>query len=332
MPEKKQAPTLKTISGLTGLAVPTVSRALSNATDIGLETRKRVQKVAEEIGYVPNRAGVRLRTGRSYVISLVLPTAADVMNLTARLINATASALRGTRYHLTITPVFPDENPLDLVKTIVETRAADGIIINQLSLEDERVRYLMEQEFPFATHGRSKWADQHDYFDFDNYAFAEIAVERLAERNRRNIWMIAPPRNQFYGQEMIRGATKAAKKVGVNLLVIPDVTSDLPSEKIEEAIKTTAATETHPDGIICASSASCLATVSAVEALGMTIAKDIDLYSKEAIPMLNRVRSGILTQHEDAGAAGNFLASAVLKRIEQPDAPLMQKLDVPKRD
>ena len=44
-------PTLKTIAQLTGLAVPTVSRALSCAQDIGLATRTRVRKVADEIGY-----------------------------------------------------------------------------------------------------------------------------------------------------------------------------------------------------------------------------------------------------------------------------------------
>ena len=99
-------PTLKTIAQLTGLAVPTVSRALSSEQDIGLATRTRFRKVADEIGYVPNRAGVRLRTGRTHVISLVLSTEAEVMNLTARLINAAAGALRQTSYHLTITPFF----------------------------------------------------------------------------------------------------------------------------------------------------------------------------------------------------------------------------------
>ena len=68
--EKK--PTLRTISEISGLAVPTVSRALNDAPDIGRETKQRVREIAREIGYVPNRAGVRLRTGKTNVISLVL--------------------------------------------------------------------------------------------------------------------------------------------------------------------------------------------------------------------------------------------------------------------
>ena len=58
-------PTLKDIALLAGLAVPTVSRALSGASDIGLKTRERVRKIADEIRYAPNRAGLRLRTGKN---------------------------------------------------------------------------------------------------------------------------------------------------------------------------------------------------------------------------------------------------------------------------
>lgn len=81
--------------------MPTASRALSGASDIGHQTRARMRQIADEIGYVPNRAGVRLRTGRTHVISLVLST---VMTHTARLISSIAGALRETLYHLVITP------------------------------------------------------------------------------------------------------------------------------------------------------------------------------------------------------------------------------------
>ena len=65
-------PTLKTIAELSGLAVPTVSRALNDAPDIGAKTKEKVRRIADEIGYIPNRAGVRLRTGRTNVVSLML--------------------------------------------------------------------------------------------------------------------------------------------------------------------------------------------------------------------------------------------------------------------
>ncbi|MEL6809546.1 MAG: LacI family DNA-binding transcriptional regulator, partial [Pseudomonadota bacterium] len=65
--EPGERPTLKTIARLSGLAVPTVSRALSDAPDIGKDTKRRIRDIAKRIGYRPNRAGVRLRTGRTNV-------------------------------------------------------------------------------------------------------------------------------------------------------------------------------------------------------------------------------------------------------------------------
>ena len=91
-------PTLKTIAELTGFAVQTVSRALSDAPDISARTKEQVRKVADDIGYVPNRAGVRLRTGRTNVIALVLPTDNDVLNLTSRLISAIAEGVDGLQH------------------------------------------------------------------------------------------------------------------------------------------------------------------------------------------------------------------------------------------
>lgn len=113
-------PTLKTISEISGFAVQTVSRALGDAPDISAKTKKRVREIADEIGYVPNRAGVRLRTGRTYVISLVLSTEHDILSLTSRLISSIAEGLRDTQYHLVVTPDFPDEDPVKAIRYIVK--------------------------------------------------------------------------------------------------------------------------------------------------------------------------------------------------------------------
>ena len=96
-----ERPTLKTISRISGLAVPTVSRALGGASDLAEDTKKLVRRVADSIGYVPNRAGVRLRTGRTNVITLVAPAEGDVINNTAKLTNSIALELRGTLFSTT---------------------------------------------------------------------------------------------------------------------------------------------------------------------------------------------------------------------------------------
>ena len=71
-PKRGGKPTLRTIAEMTGLAITTISRALNNAPELSEETRVRVQKIAAEIGYVPDRTALRLKTGRTHVIALIL--------------------------------------------------------------------------------------------------------------------------------------------------------------------------------------------------------------------------------------------------------------------
>ena len=322
-------PTLKTIAQLTGLAVPTVSRALSGAQDISADTRARVRETATRIGYVPNRAGVRVRTWRTSVISLVLSTEHDVMNHTARLMSSVAGSLRGTPYHLILTPYFADEDPMVPIRYIVETGSADAVIFNQITPRDPRVAYLMERHFPFVTHGRTDWSDRHAWFDYDNAAFGRVALDALGARGRRNVLMVAPPQDQTYARDMILGARGRAKDLGLGFELLPDRTSDSPIGEVEASIRRYLATSPATDAILCGSTNSGLAAVSGAELSGRAVGRAIDVFTKEAIPFIRRIRPDVMAAREDVGAAGTFMAEAAVRLLTDSDAPPMQHLDVP---
>src|SRR4029078_13541137 len=113
-------PALKTIAFMTGLGVTTVSRAPKDAPEIGEATRKRGQLVAQQVGYRPNRAGVRLRTGKTNVISLVLDTDEQVMGFVSDMIYGISGHLAQTPYHLIVTPYSRNNDPLEPVRYVVE--------------------------------------------------------------------------------------------------------------------------------------------------------------------------------------------------------------------
>ena len=225
-PALEGRPTLKTIAAATGLAIATVSRALKDAPDIGEDTKRRVRETALQLGYRPNRAGVRLRTGKTNVIALVLSTETDVMNHTSQLIYSIAADLRGTAYHLVVMPYFPDQDPMEPIRYIVETESADGIVLNQTQPDDPRVRYMAERGFPFATHGRTEMGLDHPYFDYDNEAFARADVQALAARGRRSLLLIAPPRAQCYARHMITGFMDEAAQSGARFEVLTSADSE----------------------------------------------------------------------------------------------------------
>ncbi|WP_172292165.1 LacI family transcriptional regulator [Pseudoruegeria sp. HB172150] len=325
----RKKPTLKTISELSGLAVPTVSRALHDAPDIGAATKARIRQIAREIGYVPNRAGVRLKTGKTNVISLILSTEHEILNHTARMISAIAGALRSTRYHLIVTPYFPTEDPMIPVRYVVENATADAMILNQIQPQDPRLRYLIDEGFPFAAHGRSEWREQHSYFDYDNRAFAKLAVERLAARGRRHVMVIAPPLAQNYSQDIKAGMEEAAHAAGITARFNMDATSDDSPETIAAA--TMGYLTRHPDvdGMLCASTTAAMSVVAALEAEGRVVGGNVDVAAKESVNFLTQFRPSILAVSEDVRRAGDFLARAAIRAIEEPDEPPMQGLEVP---
>ncbi len=322
-------PTLKTIAAATGFAIATVSRALKDAPDIGEDTKRLVRETAALLGYRPNRAGVRLRTGKTNVIALVLSTESDVMNHTSRLIYSIANALRGTAYHLVVTPFFPDQDPMEPIRYIVETESADGIILNQTKEDDPRIRYLHDHGFPFAAHGRTAMGIDHSFFDFDNEAYGRIGARSMAERGRKRLLIVPPPRAHMYARHMNFGFSDEAALLGLPFEVSEDVTSDSGGEAVEASIATRFSQPDPPDGILVGSTTAAMATIAGAERSGRVLGQDFDVVAKEAIAVLRRFRQDILIVREDVGRAGEFLARALLAQIDKRDWTERQGLEVP---
>ncbi len=322
-------PTLKTIAQETGLAVATVSRALSDAPDIGEATKARVRAAAMKLGYRPNRAGVRLRTGKTNVIALVISAESDVMNNTAKLLYAIADSLRGSSYHLVVMPYFPDQDPLDPVRYLVETGSADGIIFNQTKANDPRVAYLAQHHIPFATHGRSNMGIQHPYFDYDNHAFGIHAVQTLAARGCKHIFGIVPPQDQMYSQHMIAGLREGAQSAQITVELAEGFSSDTKGGVIEQMVTARWGQMPRPDAVVSSSTTGAMAAVGALERMGLRVGQDVQIASKEAIQFLHRFRREILVASEDVEQAGRSLARAVMDAIEGRPPEAGQRLQVP---
>ena len=324
-----ERPTLKTIARLSGLAVPTVSRALSDAPDIGQQTKVRVREIAQRIGYRPNRAGLRLRTGKTQVIAVILSTEHDVTNQTAILIESIAAGLRDTGYHMVVTPFFPDDDPMQSIKYVVETGAADGVIFNSTEPDDARIHYLQKLNFPFACHGRSAMADTHAWFDFDHREFGRLAVQKFAEKKRRKVLIISPRIELNYALDLVECAKECADEFGIEVFVLEDVHSSHHIDKTEAVLAKYWEASEGFDAILCASTSCAYAVLAHLEKLNLEIGQDLDVMVREFIPLLKRFRPSLITVPEDVAAAGDFLAKAVLHRIAEPDQLPMQALETP---
>lgn len=321
--------TLKTIAFMTGLGVTTVSRALKDAPEIGEETRKRVQLVARQVGYRPNRAGVRLRTGKTNVISLVLNTEEQVGNFVSDMIYGISEQLAQTPYHLIVTPYSRNNDPMEPIRYIVETGSADGVIISRTQPNDQRVSYMTERGFPFATHGRTAMGISHPYHDFDNAAFALGAVGVLAARGRRRLALLAPPPILTYHHHMREGFEAGLAQSGGVEVPFTGVTVDHSIDDVRAATQRLMRRSDRPDGIVSGAGAATFALVAGVEDAGLSLASDVDIVSKQTVQVLKLFRPALHVVHEDVRLAGRELAIAVLGAIAGQPAKTLQSLSLP---
>lgn len=315
-PSQKTRPTLKTIAYMTGLGVTTVSRALSDAPDIGQKTKERVRAVAQEIGYRPNRAGVRLRTGKTNVISLVLNIEREILGSTSHLVYGISEILSGSPYHLIVTPYDLEVDPLESIKYVVESGSADGLILSRTEPHDPRVQYLQDCGFPFVTHGRTEMETPHPFVDFDNREYGRLAAEILAKEGRTRLALLGPPNDLSYANHMTSGVRLTLDAFDLMEVPIRRVTIDDPHDDIQAEITRLMKSRHHPDGIICASAGSAIAATAGIEEAGYTLGKDVDLVVKESFDLLKRFRSEIHVIREDFQEAGRNLATAILKTID----------------
>ena len=325
---RSSKPTQQTIADATGFAVTTVSRALANDSKISQKTRKKVAAAAEELGYVPDRAAQRLRTGRTNVITLVLDPHSEVPGFTSSMIAGIANVVRSTKYHLTIMQYQLGEDPLEPIRFLVRNKQADGIIFTRTTQDDPRVAFLLEHEFPFVTHGRTKFGN-HAWFDFDNRMFAKIAVQRLVDRGCRTIGIIPPSQRFTYTKYMIEGFQEAISEFGVTGVVADGFHLNVEPKVIYQHVGEWFRTTKGMDGLICPGEASAIAARAAIIDAGLEPEVDIKLVAKQTSVVFDHLRPKIDTVEEDLEGAGRELMRLMLRHLSGEKPGKLQLLESP---
>lgn len=322
--------TLTTVARLTGLSPSTVSLALRGGSRIKTETRDKVMAVAASVGYVPDRAGVRLRTGKTNVITLVLDRADDSIDFARHLIQGVGRAIAGTRYHLNVTPEFDRAFSVDSIKYILENRTADGVIITHTSPRDPRVQLLIDRNFPFVSHGRTEFYSPHPYHDFHSEDFARLAVERMAALGAKRVVMVVGRETTNNHHNIVTAYHRAGAVLGIDTRVVAHKTDRAASAAMRQFGRELAHGDVRPDGIICDSELRSICMISGLEDEGIVVGRDLHFICKQTTDLLPTLYPAMDTIEEDVVAAGEELARLLLRRIAGEPPEVLQTLSEPK--
>ena len=318
--------TLKTLAKRTGFSVTTVSRALKNGPEINIKTREKVVKVANILNYQPNLYAYRLKMGKTFQICFFLNQLDDISNYEKQIIKGIFKSLNNSNYELIVKPIFRS-NQVDAIREVVEKKLADGIIISHTTLNDERVKFLLEKNFPFVTHGRTELFSEHPYFDNDHADFIDKSLTYLKKKKCEEIIFIKPANKFTYNFISMKTFNKKVNELNLKISKNIEFSHEDSLEDLKNKISKKFLEKNNLKGIISGSDVRTLVVNSTLQKLGYSINKDVFVISKSFSKAPDYFFPKIPYFHEDMELTGYKLGDFLLKRISGSNINELQHVE-----
>jgi LacI family transcriptional regulator len=311
--------TIKDVARALGVSAATVSRALAGNPRISEETRARVAKVAREVGYVPNRAAQSLVGGRSSgFVGLVLTDAGYGRedSYLGDFISGLGEGLSDRGIDLFLAAIPTGQSELSVIRNIVATRRADGLILARTSEADPRVSFLLEAGFPFVTHGRVlDETAPYSWVDTDGAAAFAEAFDLLYELGHRRFGLVTIKEPMTFRLDRTEGLLGAINRRGdpsVTLAVASSVRFDAGLRR--KAIRDLLTRPERPTAVLALFDGLALAVIEEASALGLSVPRDLSVIGFDNIVSAGHARPGLTTFDSDTAHSARALARILAER------------------
>ena len=204
--------TLKDVAKAAGVSYATVSRALSGSSQIGSETRERVLKLCDDMGYTTNFVARSMVTKRTNLIGLVVPSV-DNQFMSELAYHAEVSA-RSHGYNIMLCDSGPDLRQEKTVVKLLLGRPVDGIlIVPQSSRSYESLKPYLDQT-PTVFLSENLRDQPQSYVAVDNSRGTYLGTQYLYELGHRDILYFGQRQSTTH-QLRAEGYLKACQELGL---------------------------------------------------------------------------------------------------------------------
>ncbi len=177
--------TLKDVAKAAGVSYATVSRALSGSHQIGSDTRERIIKLCDEMGYTTNYVARSMVTKRTGLIGLVVPSI-DNQFMSELAYYAEMSA-RSHGYNIMLCNSGPDLKQEKTVVKLLLSRQVDGILIVPQSPKTYETIRAYTDQVPTVFLSENLRDQPQSYVAVDNSRGTYIGTKYLYELGHRDI-------------------------------------------------------------------------------------------------------------------------------------------------
>lgn len=323
---------LKGLSEILGLSQTTVSRALNGYPEVSEATRKKILAVAAEHNYSPNARAKGLATGRANAIGHVIPNATqhETVNPIFGDFIAGAGEIYATNNYEMVLSMVADGDEEKVYRAFKTRGTVDGVILHGPKMNDKRIALLEEIGLPYVVHGRASGIDtDYSWLDVNNRSAFRRATDFLLDLGHRRIGLVNGLETMDFAYRRRRGYEEALAARSITL--DPDL---LRTDEMTEGFGYSSAMEmldqpNAPTAFLVSSIISALGVRRALEDRGLQMGRDVSIITYDDclsylangadVPIFTATRSSVRE-------AGRTVSAMLLAQINDPDAPLQNRL------
>lgn len=317
---------IKEVAKKCGVSAATVSKALNDKSDIGEETKQRIRRIAEEMGYTPNATARALRTKRSHSIGLLFGAQggqALTDEFFSHVINAFKCAVEKRGYEI----LFVNKEVGSHTMTYLEHcryRGMDGLLMAHVPYEDPEVQDLLKSELPIVILDRVFEGKTSLCFDYARGI--EDLVTYIAGMGHKRIAYIHGEGTSLT-KERVNSFYRTMERLGL----------EVPEEYIREGKyldyrRAAEITEellelpTPPTCIIYPNDFSALGGIGKIYERKLSIPEDISVAGYDGIPLSKALSPELTTLEQDSGQMGEAMAEQLIALIEHPESTQVERI------
>ncbi len=298
------------------VSVMTVSRVMNGHSSVLDETRERVTRAIEDLGYRRNELARSLRNTRSRQVGILVPNLYDpFFALCAHAINQ-VSRLHGYSLSTATTDQDPSTE-YDEASRMLQ-RSVDGLIV--IPAGTEKVSRLLQPEFsntPLVTIDRpaSGAARKLDTIVVQNKQGAICGTEHLLSLGHKRIACIALPSSLYTLRMRIEGYQSAMDAAGLQAEVVHV------AEDVEATLSAlhSLLQRYRPTALFCANNVVTRQVLHALKAMGFEPPDPIALTGFDDFEFAALLGSGITVIRQPVETMARLAAETLFDRLAKPD-------------
>lgn len=325
---RRRIPTIADVAKAAGVSTSTVSYVMNDRNRVGPETRRRVLRAIEELGYRPNSAARGLASRHVGSIGLVIPHSPDDVFADPFF----PELLRGigrsaNRNHHTLVLSMAKETDLyDEGISLLRTQRADGLLVIDPGAGIARLPKLAQEGFPVVVIGRQEHPDLL-YVDVDNEHGCYTAARHIMGcGDRTRIGIISGPKEQQAAKDRLAGYRKGLLESGVSWEDVAIAYGDFTEKSGYECMRTLL-NSAAPRAVLVANDLMAIGAYQAIAEAGLHVPRDVSLIGFDDIVMVRFLNPPLTTVRQPTAELGETAADMLVAWLKG-NRPLSRVLPV----